>query len=577
MRALLDQPVARRVLSATAVGSLADWTTFAALVAVVAAFTEGSVFAVAIVACARILPSCVLGPVLAPYAGVLGIRPTLVAVEAVRAATILAVGFAGSLPAVAAGLVALELTAALGSATRETAISGGVRSGDFRVLNASTGALSYGMVPIGGLVAAGLLRVDPVAPFALAAICYAVNAALYARTPELDGSFSRPREQVSALAGLRAVRAPGALRETVMVAACGAVAIAMLFSLGSVVANLLFGGAEDTGLLLAMLGAGALLGGLAAQRGLQASTGMAIALGGTALLGLGGLAGMGGVIAVGAGAGVAYVVTQERLQHVGRAPEEFAAAFAVLKVAVALAMVGGPLVHGLAGMPGVLVAMAAATLSALVILVRRLEAPAGLPLALRATAFLAVGRAVLPRLCRLEVEGRLPDRPAVVVSNHPNGLDGPVAMLLDRRIRPVAKPQRNLLARAGFALSGTLVTGGGAVDMAAGHLRRGGMVWLAPEGGISGPVLRRPRTGAARMAMAAGVPIVPLAIRYADQVPPRLWAWRPWRRPSVRLVVGAPITVALGADPDQVGDRYMAALAGLLGCTYEGQPLRRAA
>ncbi|MGH2720799.1 MAG: dTMP kinase, partial [Actinomycetota bacterium] len=70
----------RRLLTTVALGSLGDWITFSALVLVVHRLAGGgplSAFAVALVAAARLVPGVLLGPLAAPYAGVLGIRRTI--------------------------------------------------------------------------------------------------------------------------------------------------------------------------------------------------------------------------------------------------------------------------------------------------------------------------------------------------------------------------------------------------------------------------------------------------------------------------------------------------------------------
>ncbi|HVL98565.1 MAG TPA: 1-acyl-sn-glycerol-3-phosphate acyltransferase [Egibacteraceae bacterium] len=580
MRQLANHRLCRRILAGAGLSALADWLVFSGLVAVVAGLTGGSVFAVALVASARVLPAVVVGPLVAPYAGVAGLRRTLVAADVVRAGAVLLLGVAPSLTGLLVALAALELAGALGSATREAAISAGVEPAAFPALNAATGGLGYGLLPVGGLLAALLLRVHPAAPFAVGAGCYLATAAVMGRTRELDGLSAGSGERVSAVAGLAAVRRPGPLRAVVTAAVIGVVPIVLLFSVADAMAAATLGAGK--GRLLALLAAGAVAGGLAAQRGVTATTGLLVACGGAvALLGAG-LPAAGGVVGLGAGAGIAYVATQARLQETARAPEEFAAAFAAIKVGTLGALLVAPAVYTVGGPAAV-----AGTMAALAAVGAGWYAARVDGLALPAHLFRAVARPVLGRACRIRVHGALPAGGAVVVANHPSALDGPLAVWLDRRVRPVAKPQRHLLARAGFALTGTIVrgAGAGATGAAVAHLRRGGLVWLAPTGGVTDDVLGRPRTGAARMAAEAGVPVVVMGILYGAPgsdparavdgraaAGPRLRAWRPWRRPTVRIVLGPPRHVPAGADPSAVSEAFMRELAATTGLRYVGDP-----
>jgi 1-acyl-sn-glycerol-3-phosphate acyltransferase len=174
--------------------------------------------------------------------------------------------------------------------------------------------------------------------------------------------------------------------------------------------------------------------------------------------------------------------------------------------------------------------------------------------------FKAVCKPVLHAAVDITVEGPVPDGGAVLASNHPNYLDGPLMMAVDDRIRPVAKPQGLPLVRAGLRLSGSILVGRHARHEAAAHLRRGGQIWVAPEGHMTGERLGPLRPGPARIAVSAGVPLVPVAIRYRHSdgtaagpgpvgtVGPRLRGWRPWRRPGVRVVFGAPIWPQSGSE-----------------------------
>ena len=568
MSELLRQPLSRRILSTAAIGSLADWTLFAALVAVVAGLSGGSVFAVALVTGARILPSILLGPLVAPRVGALGLRRALVGADLARAGAVSVVAAVALRPELGLvllvpALLLLELAAALVAAARESAISGGVPPASFRALNTATGLLGYGMLPVGGAVAALVTRLHPAAPFLLVIAGYTVNALLMRGAAGLREA-APAGTRVRASAGFRAVAAPGALRDTLLTAVVGLLAIVMLFSVGTAVAARMFGGAEDYGLLLALLGAGAAGGIVAVQRHATVGGGLLAAAAGASLLAVAGPAGMLGVALIGWGAAVAYVATQSRIQQLAHRPEEFAAAFALLKLGSLVALLTAPLLHSAGGMAAVHAGIAATAWLGLVLHARLAER-----IGVAGLLFTTLARPVLRRALRVSVDGAVPKGAAVVVSNHPSALDGPLAVMLDPRIRPIAKPQRHPLARLGFALSGTIVRGrGSAVDAGVGHLRRGGMIWLAPEGGSFHGPLRAPRSGAAVLALEAGVPIVPMGIRYETERGPRLRRWRPWRRPEVRVVFGDAVALRPGDTPASAAARYMPALAACAGTVY---------
>jgi 1-acyl-sn-glycerol-3-phosphate acyltransferase len=588
------------LLATSGIGALADWTVFAALVAMVAGMTGGSVFAVAIVTCARLVPSVVLGPLLAPYSGIIGTRRTLALADALRGGIIALLPLVDGPATLAAALLALEFASALSAATRESAVSAGVDPRTFAAFNTATGVVTYGMLPVGGLVAAALGSVGTGLPFIVAGALHLANAATVASTPEIDGGTRIRRHEVRTLAGIERVRRPGPLRDTVAAATIGVVAIAMLFSVGSVVATDLFGGVERYGYLLALLGVGALIGaGLVSSagpvnnagpvnKGMSAASGLLLATMGNAMLAVAAPAAVStpvtsaapvvsslsprtivavlGVVVIGIGAAVAYVETQSRLQRAARAPEDFAAAFAVIKVGTVMALVAAPVAHAVGGtrtVAGVMVAVAGA---GAVWYARRIEGRS-----IATVVLTALGRPLLRAAVRVDVQGGVPPGGAVLASNHPNYLDGPLMMSIDDRVRPVARPQTLPCVRFALRCSGALIVGRRTIGSAVDHLRAGGLVWLAPEGHMTGASLDKGRTGVARIAAAAGVPVVPVAIRYPEghgpvgTVGPALRDWRPWRRSRVTVVFGAPMPVTAEASPEVSTELIMARLSDLAG------------
>ena len=141
-------------------------------------------------------------------------------------------------------------------------------------------------------------------------------------------------------------------------------------------------------------------------------------------------------------------------------------------------------------------------------------------------------------------------RPAVFVINHQSGID-PILIcaLLRRDFVGVAKSEirRNPLLGPAFALAGTIFLdrGDGPAarrSLAAGldRLREGVAVAIAPEGTRSlGIRIGHFKTGAFRLALEAGVPVVPIVIHDAARVLPR--GGRVMRAGPVHVSVQPPI------------------------------------
>lgn len=180
---------------------------------------------------------------------------------------------------------------------------------------------------------------------------------------------------------------------------------------------------------------------------------------------------------------------------------------------------------------------------------------------------------------RLRVEGRRREGPAIVVSNHPHVIDGLVVLFADPTMRPVARWHRIALLRAGMWVADCLVTTTGtpvhphrgAFAPALAHVRSGGRVWIAPEGGWQ-PArrLRAPRTGAVRLSHATGAPIQVLGVIHEHHPGPPLATWRPWHRPRILLRWGPILSTTGRLDADI--DAMMRAIADVAGCEWRRPP-----
>jgi 1-acyl-sn-glycerol-3-phosphate acyltransferase len=182
----------------------------------------------------------------------------------------------------------------------------------------------------------------------------------------------------------------------------------------------------------------------------------------------------------------------------------------------------------------------------------------------------------------------LPDRPCVIVANHRSHADTAalIAALPARRRPAVAAAAdywfrgglRPRLCRAACGAFPVRRTGGGSADLAAAArlLADGRDVIVFPEGTRSkdGQTAAFHR-GAARLAAAAGVPLVPAGISGTGTLLPPGAAARSPRRTLVTVRFGVPVTVGqtaerpAGAGRDAMGDataearqRVLALVAG---------------
>ncbi|MBU3065920.1 1-acyl-sn-glycerol-3-phosphate acyltransferase [Nocardia sp. NEAU-G5] len=144
--------------------------------------------------------------------------------------------------------------------------------------------------------------------------------------------------------------------------------------------------------------------------------------------------------------------------------------------------------------------------------------------------------------------------PFIVAANHLAAIDSLyLALVLPRRITFIAKQEyftgaglRGRIDRWVMTATGQVAvdrSGGSAsaaaLDAAVRILESGGVWGIHPEGTRSpdGRVYRG-RTGAIRVAMHTGVPLVPVALSGTEQVNPR--GRRTWRPGRVRIVFGRP-------------------------------------
>jgi 1-acyl-sn-glycerol-3-phosphate acyltransferase len=184
-----------------------------------------------------------------------------------------------------------------------------------------------------------------------------------------------------------------------------------------------------------------------------------------------------------------------------------------------------------------------------------------------------IGRVYPP--WRLRVEGRWPGRgPYVVVANHQSLLDILLLSRLPREMKWVAKESLFKVPWLGwvFRLSGDIPvrrgdaeSGGAALTKARQYLDRGMHVMIFPEGTRSAKGSLLPfKSGAFRLAIEAGVPVLPVAVSGTAQGMPK---GNPWVRPCrayARILEPIP-TAGLGTgDVARLRDEVRARIAAAL-------------
>lgn len=165
---------------------------------------------------------------------------------------------------------------------------------------------------------------------------------------------------------------------------------------------------------------------------------------------------------------------------------------------------------------------------------------------------------------------------AVMVVNHTGYFDfayaGLVAHPSGRLVRFMAKdavfthPVSGPLMRGMHHIAVDRSAGSDSYSAAVTALCAGEVVGIFPEATISRSFeLKEFKTGAARMAAEAGVPIVPVVIWGSQRVWSKGLPRRLGRtRVPIIMSVGEPIVVARGADPEQVTAHYKQVMADLL-------------
>lgn len=215
-----------------------------------------------------------------------------------------------------------------------------------------------------------------------------------------------------------------------------------------------------------------------------------------------------------------------------------------------------------------------------------------------------LARVLLPLVCRLRVTGDVPEHmrngPLILAGNHIGNFD-PVAFTAASHMRGISP---RMMATGGLfrvPVIGQFMRAAGhiavdrgssnvtnAVPEAVEAVRAGAVVFIYPEGRIGldpGLWPERPKTGLARLALATGAPVVPVATWGSHEVI-AYHGWFPmirtlisavWRRPVVRIHFGAPVDLsdlregAVG-HAQRASERVMAAIEAELARLRPDEP-----
>ncbi len=179
---------------------------------------------------------------------------------------------------------------------------------------------------------------------------------------------------------------------------------------------------------------------------------------------------------------------------------------------------------------------------------------------------------------RIQVDNRAhldPSQPYVFMANHASSLDiWAVFVAIPRRIRLIAKKQLARIPLFGWVMwAGRFIfidrqnklAARRSIDLAGERIRRGDSVLLFPEGTRTRDGTLLPfKKGGFHLAMKAGVPIVPVALRGTRELMPR--GSYLLRKGTIRVIVGEPIpTQGLSAeDRAQLDERVRGMVAAML-------------
>lgn len=200
-----------------------------------------------------------------------------------------------------------------------------------------------------------------------------------------------------------------------------------------------------------------------------------------------------------------------------------------------------------------------------------------------ATPYRVLGITLLPllrwRISKVTGLENLPQGGMILVANHQSWIDsillgGALYRSIDKSIRPIAQSSK---WRFLGAIPINEYDKSKVIDIAAGYLQVGHPIMIFPEGNSNkNPELRTGKTGAARLALRSGAPVVPIGIQGTSGVKgwqSLLWFLQFWK--PCRVTIGQPFTLPVQAPATMTHERLMAATEQIMEqiSNISGKPL----
>lgn len=346
-RELIRNRSFRNLGFATLTSALGDWIGFLAIIALTADIlgpTRSAAFAVSGVMAARVLPSLLLGPVAGVFVDRWNRKRVLIAADLGRGLVMALIPFTDEVLTLVLATLVIEVMSALFAPAKDAVFPTLVRRDQLVEANQINLVVTYGTLPIGGVLYAGLLALAMTVapegsflaerPVALAiwfnALSFWVSAPLLANLEIPEAGLSRridhattPGAWEQLKEGFRFVGGHPVIRALILGVMVAAGVAGVVITTGEFFANLLNAGPSGYGILVAIVGVG-LLGGLVASTRLSGRFGPerlfapAVGIAGMALIVTAVMPNLGWAslpaAAMGAGAGVVFIVGYTVLQ-----------------------------------------------------------------------------------------------------------------------------------------------------------------------------------------------------------------------------------------------------------------------
>jgi len=274
----------RNLMLATLGSTLGDWIGFLAILALTESIlgqTRAAAFAVSAVMAARVLPSMLLGPIAGVFVDRWNRKRLMIACDLGRALVMALIPFSDEILTLLLATLVIEVLSSLFAPAKDSLLPTLVRPRQLVLANQLNLMVTYGTLPLGGLVFAGLLAVAgpasglvpflverPVAlPIWFNAASFLVSASLLSRLtlPDTERQRRRPHEESPGAwqqlrEGLAFVGGHPVIRALIIGVMLAFGSAGVVISTGQFYANVLNAGSQGFGILVGVVGFGLLIG-----------------------------------------------------------------------------------------------------------------------------------------------------------------------------------------------------------------------------------------------------------------------------------------------------------------------------